>query len=214
MSHEFRDVFDEETLRQVCESFTTYSGLGTAILDLNGIVHAAAGWQEICTDFHRVNPKTADRCRESDTVLANQLSQGNKFNIYRCKNGLVDAAIPIYLESEHIGNFFTGQFLLEPPDVIAFERQAETFQFDKRRYLNALKRVPILNEAEVKRALEYLVELVQLIGVMGVSRLRELRIQEVEVARLQAMVEERTRELALVREKLEKIEKQLKAHAS
>jgi len=76
MRYSFTEIFDIEILNKLCSGFTEYSGMGTAILDLEGNIHVGTGWQEICTRFHRKHPETEARCIESDTALANQLKSG------------------------------------------------------------------------------------------------------------------------------------------
>ena len=140
---EFSELVDIGVLRQLCESFTDITGAVTALLDLEGNVLIATGWQDICTRFHRPHDETAKRCRESDTILAGQLKKGERYNIYKCKNGLVDVAVPIIIRDEHVAIFFTGQFFLEPPDEAYFVHQAKRYGFKKQAYLSALKRVPV-----------------------------------------------------------------------
>jgi PAS domain S-box-containing protein len=129
----------------------------------------STGWQDICTRFHRVNEATACRCRESDTSLAGALKTGEPYNVYKCKNGLLDVAVPIMIRGEHVANFFTGQFFTEPPDRDDFIRQAEEFGFEKEAYLDALDRVPIFSEATVKAMMDFFVRLAKLIGEMGLA---------------------------------------------
>ena len=140
------ELVDIGELRELCESFTALTGAVMAILDLDGNILISTGWQEICTRFHRAHSATALRCRESDTVLAGRLKEGESYNVYRCRNGLVDVAIPIMIDGEHVANFFTGQFFLEAPDKDYFVHQAEEFGFNKGAYLEALGRVPIFSD--------------------------------------------------------------------
>jgi ligand-binding sensor protein len=142
----FSELVDIDELKEICESFTQLTGAATAILDLEGNILVATGWHDICTCFHRINPETALRCRESDTVLAGMLKAGEEYNVYKCKNGLVDVAVPILIAGEHVANFFTGQFFFEAPDRNYFIRQAEKFGFDQKPYLEALDRVPVFSE--------------------------------------------------------------------
>ncbi len=166
----FAELVNISELRELCESFTAITGAVTAILDLEGNILIATGWQDICTRFHRVHITTACRCRESDTILAGQLKKGEGYNVYKCKNGLVDAAVPIMLGDEHVANFFTGQFFFEPPDKKYFIRQAEEFGFGKTDYLAALSRVPIFSENQVRTMMDFFSRLARLIGEMGLDR--------------------------------------------
>ena len=202
MQYEFTEIFDIPLLTRICESYTRSTNTVTALLDLEGKVYIATGWQDMCTKFHRVNPDTAQRCIESDTVLAGQLSQGMKYNAYKCKNGLVDVAVPVILEGDHVGNFFTGQFFSEKPKPIHFISQAKEFGFDESSYLEAMNKVPVFSEDEVKKTMEFLVELTQLIGEMGLERLRKMRAEKEARRDLEKLVSERTAELNVTVDKL------------
>ncbi len=166
----FATLVDIDELKGLCESYTAITGAVTAILELDGTILIATGWQDICTCFHRVNAVTASRCRESDTILAGGLEKGRKYTIYKCKNGLVDVAVPIIIRGEHIANFFTGQFFTEEPDREYFIRQAAEFGFETDSYLQALQRVPIFSEAIIRSMMEFFTRLAQLIGEMGLAR--------------------------------------------
>jgi len=171
MNYRLEEIFDIEELRNICESFTDLTGAVTAILDLKGKVYIATGWQSICTQFHRTNEETCKRCVESDTILASQIKKGNKYSFYQCKNGLTDVAMPIMVRNNHIGNFFTGQFFKEKPDIEYFKKQAEQFGFNEQEYLAALEKVPIYTEDKIKKTLQFLVQLTETIGNIGVKNL-------------------------------------------
>lgn len=183
-------------LQRLCEEFTALTGAVTAILDLEGNILVATGWQDICTRFHRVHPGTASRCHESDTMLAASLDQGQPYNVYKCRNGLVDVAMPIVVKGQHIGNFFTGQFFFDPPDAEAFRTQARRFGFPEEDYLAALKRVPVFSEDRVRLMMGFFTLVTNMIASMGIAN-EELRLQGEELARtnttLAAEVAERKR---------------------
>lgn len=166
----FAEIVDIDELQRICESFTAMTGAVMAILDLDGNILVATGWKEICTRYHRVNPCTASRCQESDTILAGKLEAGEKYNVYKCKNGLIDVAVPILIDGEHVANFFTGQFLFEPPNIAAFSHQADEFGFDKAAYLNALNHVPIFSEAQIEAMMAFFTNFAQLIGNVGLTQ--------------------------------------------
>jgi signal transduction histidine kinase len=178
----------------------------TAILDLEGTILIATGWQRICTQFHRVNPQTAARCRQSDTVLAGRLRSGETYNVYRCQNGLVDVAVPIHVGGQHVANFFTGQFFFEPPDTADFRRQADAFGFDEQAYLEALAEAPVFTEAQVRSMMAFLTRLAQMIGEMGLVRL-QLQEANTELRQhrdhLEELVHARTAELSLAKQQAE-----------
>jgi PAS domain S-box-containing protein len=210
MKYHLTQIYDIENLQKLCDSFTNINGIVTAILDLEGNVHVKTGWQPICTQFHRINKDTAKRCTESDTILAGQLKEGRKYNIYKCKNGLYDAAIPIIVNKQHVGNFFTGQFLTEEPDIAFFKKQAKKYGFNETEYIKSLHKVPVFSETKIKKNLEFLVNFVQTVGHIGVTNIenkeKTLQLQE-SVEEYQSLNEEyllQNEELIRAKEKVEK----------
>lgn len=201
-----QDLVDIDELRGLCESFTALTGAVTAVLDLDGNILVATGWQRICTQFHRVHPQTALRCRQSDTVLAGCLGRGESYTVYRCQNGLVDVAVPIHVGGEHVANFFTGQFFFEPPDIDDFRRQAEEFGFDETAYLAALAEAPIFTERQARLMMDFLTRLARVMGEMGLARVRQQEAnRELQQHRdhLEELVQARTAELSLAKEQAE-----------
>jgi hypothetical protein len=104
---------------------------------------------------------------------------------------LVDAAIPIFLEGEHVVSLFTGQFFLEPPDIGFFRKQADYYDYDVQKYLEALREVPVLDKGTVEQGLLFLSEFAELIAVMGLKEKQLLDLKRV----LEERVETRTLEL-------------------
>ncbi len=189
------DLLDIPVFQDLSDSYYQLTGMPVAILDLKGEILIASGWQKICTNFHRKNKLTAARCLESDTKLASQLTKGLKFNIYQCKNGLIDVAAPIVIENIHFGNLYTGQFLFEKPDIDFFSKQADAFGFDKTEYLNALKEVPVLSKDQIKKTMAYFTNLTVVIGSAGIDKIKLLDLNK----NLEKQVRERT--MTLEREK-------------
>jgi PAS domain S-box-containing protein len=164
------DLLDIDELRGLCERFSALTGTVIAILDLAGSILIATGWQDMCTRFHRLNPDTACRCRESDTILANELAQGEAYHVYRCENGMVDVAMPIMVAGVHVANLYTGQFFFQPPDEDFFIGQAKRYGFDVPDYIAALRRVSVIPEERARKTMEYLSSLAQLFGETGLAR--------------------------------------------
>jgi PAS domain S-box-containing protein len=163
----FRDMIDIEQIQKLLDSFCKAVNIASAIIDLEGKIIIGSNWQRICTDFYRGNKETCAKCVESDTILANKLAREKQYSLYKCKNGLTDAAAPIFIENEHVANFFVGQFFLVEPDRKYFSDQAKRYGFDKEDFLAALDKVPIIPHAKLEPIVAYLVSLAQTLGEMG-----------------------------------------------
>jgi PAS domain S-box-containing protein len=169
---ELARLLDRGQMQQLLENFCDAVGIGAAIIDMRGEVFVGARWQRICTHFHRVHPETLARCIESDTTLATQMKEGQKFSIYRCPQGLTDAASPIIVDGRHLANCFVGQFLLEEADRDYFRTQAEQFGFDTEDYLQALDQVPVVREDRLPGILGFLTGFAELAATIASERAR------------------------------------------
>ena len=199
------ELLDLDQLQSLLANFCEAVGIASAIIDLNGNVLAAARWQRACTDFHRVGETSCQRCLESDTELALQLQEGRDFTLYRCKNGMTDAASPIIIGGQHLANVFIGQFHLQEPDLEFFRRQARECGFDETDYLAAIQEAPIIPQAKLPSILGFLSNFAKMVGDLSLQRRQALSLaREAEQARqeisryqghLEQLVEERTGEL-------------------
>lgn len=170
MESSLHKIIDFEKVNALLEGFNKTTGFVTAILDLNGNVLSKSGWRRMCTEFHRIDPETAARCTQSDTILANKLATQNRYHFYHCLNGLVDVAVPIIINGEHVANLFSGQFFFEEPDIQFFKNQAHQFGFDEPSYIKALLEVPVISEEKVKIAMEFLLNMTNLISDLGFQK--------------------------------------------
>ena len=171
MTTQLDKIFDFEKVNALLEGFNKTTGFVTAILDLKGNILSKSGWRYLCTDFHRINPKTAFRCTFSDTILASKMAEGEHYHCYKCLNGLVDVAVPIIIRGVHVANLFSGQFFFEEPDYEFFKKQAEEFGFDQEQYLKAVSEVPVKTEEQVKFAMNFLLQMTEIISDQGYQNL-------------------------------------------
>jgi len=184
MNSKILELIDFHKVDTLLEGFNKSTGFVTAVLDLEGNVLSKSGWRNICTEFHRVNPETSKRCTISDTELASKMGEGEKYHFYKCLNGLVDVAVPVVINGEHIANLFSGQFFFEKPDTGFFIKQAEKYGFNKEKYLNRLKEIPVVSENQVKPAMDFLLNMTEMIAEMTVQRIEHVRVLESEKAAL------------------------------
>ncbi|WP_320042069.1 PocR ligand-binding domain-containing protein [uncultured Desulfobacter sp.] len=166
-------IINAEELQAIMDDFSKSTGMVTAILDKNGNIIETSGWQDICTKFHRVHPKTAQNCTESDLYLAEHLKPGEYID-YQCKNGLWDVVTPLYIGGEHMGNIYTGQFFYDDDlvDEKRFIQQAEEYGFDKDAYLDAFRRVPKYSREVICHLMQFLVKFTSYISSISYAKIK------------------------------------------
>ncbi|PLX86605.1 MAG: hypothetical protein C0617_00600 [Desulfuromonas sp.] len=179
MQYRLSDLIDLPAVRTMVDSLYAAAGIPVGMIDVDGTVLLAAGWQDICTKFHRVHPATARRCRESDAYIDRYLTGDAElpscgFIEYTCQNGLIDACMPVIIEGNHLANLYLGQFLYQPPDEAFFRAQALEHGFDEEVYLEALRRVPIFSRERVEEILAFHSHFLDVLIRMGLERLRYL----------------------------------------
>lgn len=173
---ELGELIDLHRLQDMAEHLYAAGGIPVGILDISGKILVGAGWQRICTQFHRVNPDTAARCAESDSFINSRLDSGGVL-AYKCRNMLWDLALPITIAGMHLGTLFVGQFFYddESVDYGAFRKQAEEFGFDWKDYREAIDEVPRFTRERVANMMEYYRRLIEELANSGhtILRLRE-----------------------------------------
>ena len=66
----FAQLVDLMQVRQLLEAHHRLSGMAYGLFDTEENNLVAVGWQDICVRFHRTQPLSCLRCRESDVVCA------------------------------------------------------------------------------------------------------------------------------------------------
>ena len=168
---DYAELVDIPRLQVLMEAFYQVTGLPNAIIDVAGQFITRAGWQTACTDYHRANPESCRRCLESDTMLVEIMTRGVPYAVYRCFNGLFDAAAPIIVDGKHVANVFTGQFFTSPPDLENFRDQARQFGYDEAGYLASIARVPIVSPQRAESITQLYAQVAAMLADNGIDRL-------------------------------------------
>ena len=155
--YQLSDLLDITIIQKMAEAHYRAAGMPIGIIDaIDGSIIVASGWQDICVKFHRANPLSLQRCRQSDDYIKNRLALGEACHC-KCKNGLWDIGVPIVVAGDHLATMFLGQFFYEGevPDGEFFIQLAHEFGFETDAYLAALDQVPVFSREKVNYVLEY-----------------------------------------------------------
>ncbi len=205
MNIELSKLIDLSAWQKLMESLFKATGINHALLDLDNNVLAAAGWQRVCTDFHRVNPVSCQRCKTSDSYITEHLSRAEPYVGYRCLNGLYDYATPVRIDGKHVANIFTGQMFHQAPDLALFREQARCLGFDEEAYLDAIDKVTITAEEKMPAIMSFLADLAEMLGENGLLHMQQLNIEN----KLERKIAERTAELVESQKQLNELNRKL-----
>jgi|GEM_PF-2406350 len=176
--YRLEDLIDIVQFQELQDRLNAVYSFPSAIIDNDGNILTATAWQDICTKFHRQNPVCEHDCRISDQYILDHLAEAAPAVSYRCPRGLVDNATPIIIDGVHYGNFFTGQFFLEPPDLGVFRSQARAFGFDEEKYLEAVRKVPVWSQEQLNNYLFFIKGLIEVISTSGLKKLKEIEARK------------------------------------
>ncbi len=169
----FRDLLNIAELQQLMDLFYRATAIPVGIIDPQGEILVATGWQDVCAKFHRVHPITSARCQESDAFIQGHLMAREQI-AYRCKNGLWDVAFPIVIENHHVATLFVGQFLFEGEtiDKGRIRAQADECGFDYDAYLDAWLHVPVFSRQRLQDVMAYYRSFVGFLSHLAQQNLR------------------------------------------
>lgn len=176
----FNQLVDIAHVRQLLESHHRQSGMSYGVLDSEEQILIAVGRQDICVQFHRDTSICQSLCRESNVHMKKRLLDFNgDYLECRCKNGLVDVAMPVMIDGEQLATLFTSRFFYDDdrPAAEFFRSQAEEFGFDTTEYLKALEN-PVFTREYVRGTILFLRDLVKVLAEIGLKNLTH--VSEVE----------------------------------
>ena len=207
---DLEDILDVKVIQSLIDEYYKIFKLPMAIIDTKGKILAGVGWQDICTNFHRVNPETSKYCEESDVQLTVGVPAG-EFKLYKCKNNMWDLATPIIVGGKHLGNLFSGQFFFddEEIDYDVFRKQAKKYDFNESEYISALEKVPNVNRSSVNEGMNFFVKIADMISRMSYNNIKLAR-SITERDKLLENEQQLTEELRTSNEELQSITLELK----
>jgi len=188
------DIIDIQVIQSLMNDFYKLANMPIGINDFKGNVLVSAGWQDICTKFHRVHPQVSKYCVESDTKLASAATP-RELKMYKCKNNMWDIVTPIMSDDQHVGYIFSGQFFFddEPLDYEFFRSQARKYGFNEVEYMAALNKVPRLSRKTVETGMSFLMAFANTLSQLSYSNFKQAQLLAERNALVNALQESEER---------------------
>ena len=152
-----KDLIDIDILQKVQDAFSNMTGLAALTTDETGVaVTQGSNFSDFCMKYTRESPLGCSRCEQCDKLGAEMALEQGKSIVYFCHAGLMDFAAPIIVQNQLIGCFIGGQVLTAPPKPDWMRLYAEEIGVDPDEYLEAAKRVNIMEQAKIDNAARFL----------------------------------------------------------
>ncbi|MCB1192894.1 MAG: PocR ligand-binding domain-containing protein [Leptospiraceae bacterium] len=172
----FTEIITSFQAQKLMDLFYKITGIPITIVDIHDKIQLAAGWQDICIQYHRALKKEDKRC--IDQIKKEEL-KNNEYLTYKCNNGLWDIVTPIFIEKNHVATLFLGQFFYEneEPDVEFFQEQAKSIGVDPKQYLESLRLIPRFSREKMNPIIEYCTEFVNHLVDMSLKKTKQLEAE-------------------------------------
>ncbi|TXT35819.1 MAG: PAS/PAC and GAF sensor-containing diguanylate cyclase [Comamonadaceae bacterium] len=170
--YRFSELVDVPSFTRMLESFFLATGIPNGVVDVDGELLSMSAGLNACTQFHRVQPEAAERCRQSNLTIMHDLRAGCVAGGL-CRNGLMDYATPVVIEGRQLATLFLGQVLHTPPDMAFFRQQAAELGWDESAYLASIAAIPVVDKERLQKLMAVMVEMAHMLATSGLARLRQ-----------------------------------------
>lgn len=170
------ELINIKILQRLQDAFSEYAGMAALITDENGApVTKGSGFTQLCMNHVRRCDKGAHNCEECDRMGAVKTYESGKPVVYTCHIGLIDYAAPIMVGDDMIGCIIGGQVRNQPPNEEHDRAVARSLGLDEEAFLEASKKINIVDEEQVQKAAKFLTELAALLSDMAYENYMTIR---------------------------------------
>lgn len=188
------ELINIKILQRLQDAFSEYAGMAALITDENGTpVTNGSGFTQLCMNHVRQCEKGARNCEECDRMGAVKTYESGKPVVYTCHIGLIDYAAPIMVEDEMIGCIIGGQVRKEPQNEEHDRAVARSLGIDEASFLEAARKINLVDEEQVHKAAKFLTELAALLSDMAYENYMTLknsqRLEKMSRSQMRYMVD-------------------------
>lgn len=179
------DFMDLEKLQEIQDEFSTATGLAAIAVDAKGeYLTKPSNFTDFCMRYTRTSEEGGRRCQKCDNENS---------GTYFCHAGLIDFSKDIIVRGEKLGAMLGGQVLPEPPDLDKFRRIAQELGISPEAYVEAVKRVPVRTEEQIRAAADLMGDMINLwvnLEFFKKSNATRIKTFEDEIARSMSLIQE------------------------
>lgn len=170
---EIKDVIDINLLQKFQDNFAESMDIASVTVDINGNpVTKPSSYTSFCMDFTHSTTTGDNRCAESHRKGGEEAVRTGRPYVYICHAGIIDFAAPILVDGIQIGTILGGQVLTSTPDESKFRQTAKEIGVDENGYVEAVNKIKITNEKNVKAAAEVLFIIANALSKIGYEELK------------------------------------------
>jgi len=168
-----QDVIDIDLLQRFQDNFAEGMDIASVTVDINGAeVTKPSSYTSMCANFTHSTTIGDNRCAESHKKGGEEAAKTGRPYIFRCHAGLIDFAAPIIVNGKLIGTILGGQILTKKPEEARYRQTAREIGVDEDGYVDAVNKVKITQEKNIRAAAEVLFIVANALSQIGYQQLR------------------------------------------
>lgn len=188
------DFVNTKILNTIQDKFTQVTGVHCVIADTEGRPLTKIDTFTRFCKLIRSLPEGKKRCEECDRIKSMEAARKGEAIFYKCHAGLIDAAMPIVLNNNHMGNFLCGQVVLQGDelDYDDIKNRVRDLNIDERLLRPYLEEVEVVTQEKLITALEMMALMTNYIVEMGAANIiqKQLMTEMKAKAELENMLKE------------------------
>lgn len=167
-----KDVLDIDLLQKFQDNFAESMDIASVTVDMNGIpVTKPSSYTDFCIKYTQSTTTGDSRCAKSHKMGGEEAARTGKPYIYKCHAGLIDFAAPIMVDGIQIGTILGGQILISKPNEEEFRNTAKEIGVNDDSYIEAVNKVKLTSEKNIKAAAEVLFIVANALSKIGYQQL-------------------------------------------
>lgn len=156
-NYKLLDLIDVKLLQKLQDFFAKAIGVACVILDNKGPVTKPSNYNDLCKLNMKNNIYVKCDCDLHSPKLGETAAKKGEPLIFKCSTGLTNFAVPIMINGKLLGSIVGGQIFTEQPDEKAFKKIAKKYNLNENEYINALRKVKIVPDSNIKSIVDLLV---------------------------------------------------------
>jgi two-component system, LytTR family, sensor kinase len=188
------DFVNTKILNSIQDKFTQVTGVHCVITNTEGQPLTKIDMFTRFCKLIRSIPEGRGRCEECDRLKSMEAAGKGEAIYYKCHAGLIDAAMPIVVNSQHIGNFLCGQVALDddPLEYDDIKRRVGDLNIEESLFVPYLGDIEIVSKEKLITALEMMTFMTNYIAELGAVNIaqKQLMIEMKAKAKLQNILKE------------------------
>ncbi|HPS55166.1 MAG TPA: PocR ligand-binding domain-containing protein [Sedimentisphaerales bacterium] len=180
----FFDLANSISFQQFYESFWELTAVPIGIADpefkVSKYFFPESKMNNVCRMI-RSCPQGKQACADTDKLRCNQAAKQKQGIRYYCYAGLVDFAVPIYVEGRHVATIMCGQILPEPPSEKGFDKlwkRIENFSINKDDLKNAYFKMPYMTSQQLEALLRIVTLFAEYSCELGIRLIQNNKIEK------------------------------------